>query len=212
MKILLMGAPGSGKGAQGSLIVDKHNIIRISTGDMLRQQIKIGSDIGMLAKKYMGRGELVPDDLIIQLLSERLLQQDASKGFILDGFPRTQSQAVMMTDQDIIPDLILVLDAPDEVIIQRICGRLTHMASGRVYHEQFSPPKVAGIDDLTGEPLIRREDDKFDTVSQRLDTYRRHTYPVVQYYQSIMPEKVVIIDADQPPERVFAAVEPHLHL
>ena len=206
MIILLMGAPGSGKGVQGQMLIDHFGLLRISTGDMLRDQISKNTVLGVQAKKYMDEGMLVPDDLIVKLLQVRISEPDCKNGFILDGFPRTESQAKALTEQGLLPDHIIFLDVPQEVIIQRICGRLTHVSSGRVYHEIFNPPKKIGLDDVTGEPLERRGDDNEVSVKQRLAVFENQTRPVMEYYQS--DERVAIheIIGDRSPAAVSEAV------
>jgi adenylate kinase len=206
MIILLIGAPGSGKGVQGQALIDHLGLLRISTGDMLREQIDKKTALGVQAKKYMDEGMLVPDDLIVKLLQVRISEPDCERGFILDGFPRTESQAQALTDQGLLPDHIIFLDVPQEVIIQRICGRLTHVSSGRVYHEVFNPPKIAGLDDVTGEPLERRGDDNEVSVRQRLAVFEEQTQPVIDYYKSYDQVSMHHIEGNRPPLNVSEAV------
>lgn len=182
MKIILLGAPGVGKGTQGELICGKFNIPKISTGDMLRAAIKEGTDLGNKVKDIMASGNLVSDDLIMSLVKERISKPDADKGFLLDGFPRTLVQADSMRNNHIHCDYIIHIDVADSEIIKRLTGRYVHPNSGRVYHSVFNPPKVAGKDDVTGEDLIQREDDKEETVLERLKVYREQTEPLVKYY------------------------------
>ncbi|MBE2896379.1 adenylate kinase [Pasteurellaceae bacterium HPA106] len=183
MNIILLGAPGAGKGTQAQFIMNEYHIPQISTGDMLRAAIKAGSELGKQAKVLMDAGKLVPDDLIIALVKERVAQDDAKNGFLLDGFPRTIPQADALKDANIKIDYVLEFDVPDEVIVERMSGRRVHQPSGRVYHVVYNPPKVDGKDDVTGEDLIIRADDKPETVLDRLKIYHNTTKPLVDYYQ-----------------------------
>jgi adenylate kinase len=182
MRLILLGAPGAGKGTQATFICHRFGIPQISTGDMLRAAVKAGTAMGMAAKQVMDAGGLVGDDIIIGLVKERLLQADCANGFLFDGFPRTIAQADAMKDADVKLDVVLEIDVPFDAIIERMSGRRVHMASGRSYHVKYNPPKVEGQDDLTGEPLIQRDDDKEETVRKRLDVYQRQTRPLVDYY------------------------------
>jgi adenylate kinase len=182
MKLILLGAPGAGKGTQATFICQKYGIPQISTGDMLRAAVKAGTPLGIEAKKIMDTGGLVSDELIINLVKERITQPDCAEGFLFDGFPRTLPQADAMKAAGVNLDFVLEIDVPFDAIIERMSGRRSHSASGRTYHVKFNPPKVAGIDDLTGEPLIQREDDKEETVKKRLDVYSAQTRPLVDYY------------------------------
>ncbi len=182
MRLILLGAPGAGKGTQAGFICQKLGIPQISTGDMLRAAVKAGTAMGLAARKVMDAGALVNDEIIIGLVQERLAQPDCAKGFLFDGFPRTIPQADAMKAAGVKLDLVLEIDVPDAAIIERMSGRRVHLASGRSYHLQFNPPKVAGIDDLTGEPLVQRDDDSEATVSKRLDVYQAQTRPLVDYY------------------------------
>ena len=182
MRLILLGAPGAGKGTQATFICQKFAIPQISTGDMLRAAVKAGTPLGMQAKKIMDAGALVSDDLIINLVKERIAQPDCAKGFLFDGFPRTIPQADAMKNAGVKIDYVLEIDVPFEAIIERMSGRRTHTASGRTYHVKHNPPKVAGLDDVTGEPLIQREDDKEETVRKRLEVYSAQTRPLVDYY------------------------------
>jgi adenylate kinase len=182
MRLILLGAPGAGKGTQASFICQKLGIPQISTGDMLRAAVKAGTTMGLAAKKVMDAGALVSDEIIIGLVKERIAQPDCAKGFLFDGFPRTIPQADAMKAAGVKLDLVLEIDVPDDAIIERMSGRRVHMASGRSYHVQFNPPKVAGKDDLTGEDLIQRDDDSEATVKKRLDVYQAQTRPLVDYY------------------------------
>ena len=184
MKIILLGAPGAGKGTQAQFIMNKFGIPQISTGDMLRAAIKAETDLGKQAKTLMDEGKLVPDDLIIALVQERVSQPDCVKGFLLDGFPRTIPQADALKTAGIHIDYVLEFDVPDEIIVERMSGRRVHLASGRTYHVVYNPPKVEGKDDITGEDLVIRPDDKKETVLERLKVYHSTTQPLVDYYQA----------------------------
>lgn len=182
MRLILLGAPGAGKGTQASFLCQRYGIPQISTGDMLRAAVKAGSPLGVLAKQVMDSGGLVSDDIIIGLVKERITQPDCAQGFLFDGFPRTIPQADAMRHAGVNIDVVLEIDVPDEAIIDRMSGRRVHPASGRSYHLKFNPPKVAGVDDLTGEALIQRDDDREDTVRKRLQVYQDQTRPLVAYY------------------------------
>ncbi len=184
MRLILLGAPGAGKGTQATFICQKYGIPQISTGDMLRAAVKAGTPLGLEAKKVMESGALVSDDLIINLVKERIAQPDCSKGFLFDGFPRTIPQADAMKAAGVKIDYVLEIDVPFDAIIERMSGRRSHTASGRTYHVKYNPPKVEGKDDVTGEPLIQREDDKEETVRKRLEVYSAQTRPLVAYYSS----------------------------
>jgi adenylate kinase len=183
MRLILLGAPGAGKGTQAAFICQKYGIPQISTGDMLRAAVKAGTPLGLQAKAVMESGGLVSDDLIINLVKERILQPDCATGFLFDGFPRTLPQADAMKAAGVNLDYVLEIDVPFEAIIERMSGRRSHPASGRTYHVKFNPPKVEGLDDVTGEPLVQREDDKEDTVKKRLEVYSAQTRPLVDYYR-----------------------------
>jgi adenylate kinase len=184
MRLILLGAPGAGKGTQATFICQKYGIPQISTGDMLRAAVKAGTPLGLEAKSVMESGALVSDDLIINLVKERIAQADCAGGFLFDGFPRTIPQADAMKTAGVKLDYVLEIDVPFDAIIERMSGRRSHPASGRTYHVKFNPPKVEGLDDVTGEPLIQREDDKEETVKKRLDVYSAQTRPLVDYYSS----------------------------
>ena len=184
MRLILLGAPGAGKGTQAAFICKQYGIPQISTGDMLRAAVKAGSEMGIAAKKVMDSGQLVGDDIIIGLVKERLLQADCAGGFLFDGFPRTIAQAEAMKTAGVKLDYVLEIDVPFEAIIERMSGRRSHPASGRIYHVKFNPPKVEGVDDITGEPLVQRDDDKIETVQKRLDVYSAQTRPLVDYYSA----------------------------
>jgi len=182
MKLILLGAPGAGKGTQATFICQKHGIPQISTGDMLRAAVKAGTPLGLQAKSVMDAGGLVSDELIINLVKERIAQPDCANGFLFDGFPRTIPQAEAMKQAGVKLDYVLEIDVPFESIIERMGGRRQHPPSGRTYHVKFNPPKAEGKDDVTGEPLVQRDDDKEDTVRKRLDIYTQQTRPLVDYY------------------------------
>ncbi|MGL5741588.1 MAG: adenylate kinase [Legionella sp.] len=183
MRLMLLGGPGAGKGTQALRLIERYKIPQISTGDMLRAAIAQGTPLGLSAKKIMETGGLVSDDIIIWLVKERLKQSDCANGFLFDGFPRTIVQADALKQAGIYLDHVIEISVDDEEIIKRISGRRIHQPSGRVYHVQNHPPKQDGIDDVTGEPLIQREDDKEETVRKRLEVYRNQTAPLVKYYQ-----------------------------
>ena len=182
MKLILLGAPGAGKGTQAAFICRQYGIPRISTGDMLRAAVKAGTPLGQQAKAVMEAGQLVSDDLIINLVKERIAQPDCAAGFLFDGFPRTIAQAEAMKQAGVKLDYVLEIDVPFEAIVERMSGRRSHPASGRTYHVKFTPPKVPGKDDVTGEPLVQRDDDREETVKKRLDVYSQQTRPLVDYY------------------------------
>ena len=183
MRLILLGGPGAGKGTQANYIKDKYGIPQISTGDMLRAAVKAGTDLGKEAKGYMDSGGLVPDEVIIGLVKERIKEPDCEKGFLFDGFPRTIPQADAMKEAGVPIDAVVDVDVPDEEIIKRMSGRRAHLASGRTYHVVFNPPKVEGKDDVTGEPLVQRDDDKEEVVKKRLDVYHDQTEPLIDYYK-----------------------------
>lgn len=182
MRLILLGAPGAGKGTQATFICQKFGIPQISTGDMLRAAVKAGTPLGLEAKAIMAAGGLVSDTLIINLVKERLTQADCANGFLFDGFPRTIPQADAMKAAGVMLDYVIEIDVPFDAIIERMSGRRSHPASGRTYHVKFNPPAVEGKDDVTGEPLIQREDDQEETVKKRLDVYSAQTRPLVDYY------------------------------
>jgi adenylate kinase len=182
MRLILLGAPGAGKGTQAAFICRKYGIPQISTGDMLRAAVKAGTPLGLAAKKVMDSGALVSDDIIIGLVKERIAQPDCANGFLFDGFPRTIPQADAMKAAGVKLDYVLEIDVPPEAIVERMTGRRSHPASGRTYHVKFNPPKVQDKDDVTGEPLVQRDDDKEETVKKRLEVYAAQTRPLVDYY------------------------------
>ena len=184
MRIILLGAPGAGKGTQAQFITEKFGIPQISTGDMLRAAVKEGTELGKQVEQVMASGGLVTDETIIALVKERIAQDDCANGFLFDGFPRTIPQAEAMVNAGVPIDVVLEIDLPDDEIVKRLSGRRVHLDSGRVYHVVFNPPKVEGMDDVSGEPLIQRDDDKEDTVRKRLAVYHEQTEPLVAFYES----------------------------
>ena len=184
MRLILLGPPGAGKGTQATIIKEKFGIPQISTGDMLRAAVKAGTPLGLAAKKVMDEGGLVSDDIIIGLVRERLQQPDCQAGYLFDGFQRTIAQAEALKEGGIPLDYVLVIEVPDEEIIDRMSGRLVHPASGRTYHVRYNPPKVPGKDDVTGEPLVQRDDDREEVVRKRLAVYHEQTEPLIAYYEA----------------------------
>ncbi len=183
MRLILLGPPGAGKGTQAAFITAHYGVPQISTGNMLRAAIEAGTAVGLAAKKAMDAGRLVSDDLIIKLVTDRLAEPDCRSGYLFDGFPRTIPQAEAMKEAGVRIDFVLEIDVPDAEIIRRMAGRRVHLASGRSYHVIFNPPKVPDRDDVTGEPLVQRDDDREDTVRKRLQVYHRQTSPLVEYYR-----------------------------
>jgi adenylate kinase len=218
MRLILLGGPGAGKGTQANYIKERYQIPQISTGDMLRAAVKAGSDLGKKAKEYMDSGQLVPDDVIIGLVKERIKEPDCQKGFLFDGFPRTIPQADAMKEAGVPIEAVVDIDVPDAEIIKRMSGRRVHLASGRTYHVVFNPPKVEGKDDETGEPLIQRDDDKEETVRKRLEVYHDQTEPLIDYYkkwesagEAAAPKYIRIEGVgkvDQIRDSIFAALDP----
>jgi adenylate kinase len=184
MRLILLGPPGAGKGTQAAYLCKRFGIPQISTGDMLRAAVKAGTPLGLAAKQVMDAGGLVSDDLIIGLVRERIAQSDCAAGFLFDGFPRTLPQADALKAAGVHLDAVLEIDVPSSEIVERMSGRRSHLPSGRTYHVKFNPPKVAGLDDVTGEPLIQRDDDREETVLKRLSVYHSQTRPLVDYYSS----------------------------
>ncbi len=182
MRIILLGMPGSGKGTQAQFLMDRYEIPQISTGDMLRAAIKAGTPLGLKAKGFMDRGELVPDEVVIELVKQRITEGDSARGYILDGFPRTIQQADALRNAGVGIDYVIEIEVSDDEILKRMSGRRMHPASGRTYHVEFNPPKVPGKDDVTGEPLIQRADDAEETVKKRIATYHAQTKPLIDYY------------------------------
>jgi len=185
MKMILLGAPGAGKGTQAKFLTETYGIPQISTGDMLRAAVKAGTDIGLKVQSVMNSGGLVTDEIIIDLVKERIQQDDCQSGFLFDGFPRTIPQAEAMLDAGVKIDVVLEIDVPDDDIVRRLSGRRVHLDSGRVYHVDFNPPVQKGLDDVTGEQLIQREDDSEETARKRLLVYHEQTKPLVNYYMNL---------------------------
>ena len=197
MNLIILGPPGAGKGTQAAFIASEQNIPHISTGDMLREAIKNGTELGLQAKAVMDAGNLVSDELIIELVKERISQDDCRNGFLFDGFPRTIPQAEALKENNVDINGVIELVIADEEIIKRMSGRRIHLASGRTYHVKFNPPKIENLDDETGEPLIQRDDDQEETVKKRLKIYHESNFPLVEYYESMSSEgktKYVKID------------------
>jgi len=184
MRLILLGGPGAGKGTQANFVKEHYKIPQISTGDMLRAAVKAGTDLGKKAKEFMDSGGLVPDDVIIGLVKERIKEPDCENGFLFDGFPRTIPQADAMKEAGVPIEAVVDINVPDDEIIKRMSGRRAHLASGRTYHVVFNPPKEEGKDDVTGEALIQRDDDKEETVRKRLDVYHAQTEPLIDYYKN----------------------------
>ena len=192
MRVILLGSPGSGKGTQAQFLTEKFNIPQISTGDMLRAAVKAGTTLGIEAKKVMDTGGLVSDDIILGLIKQRIAEADCNNGFLLDGFPRTIAQAEGLGAMGVDIDHVIEIAVADEENIKRLGGRRVHLESGRTYHIQFNPPKMEGVDDVTGEPLIQRYDDKEDTVRRRLEVYHQQTKPLVDFYSQAAEQGRVI--------------------
>jgi adenylate kinase len=184
MRVILLGGPGAGKGTQANFIKERYGIPQISTGDMLRAHVKAGTELGVAAKKIMDEGGLVSDDIIMGMVKERIAEDDCKSGYLFDGFPRTIPQAEALKEAGVPIDAVVEIDVPDEEIIKRMSGRRVHLASGRTYHVVFNPPKEEGKDDVTGEPLIQRDDDQEDTVKARLKVYHDQTEPLINYYSA----------------------------
>ena len=189
MNVILLGPPGAGKGTQARFIVEECGIPQISTGDMLREAVAAGTELGKRVKSVMDQGLLVTDDIIIDLVKERIAKPDCKNGFLFDGFPRTIPQAEALVEADVRIDCVIEIRVPDEEIISRLSGRRVHAESGRIYHVEHNPPRVEGKDDETGEPLIQRDDDKEETVKERLRVYKEQTQPLIGFYQTVAKEK-----------------------
>ena len=202
MRLILLGAPGAGKGTQAQFICEKYGIPQISTGDMLRAAVKAGTELGVMAKKIMDEGGLVSDELIINLVKERIEEDDCANGFLFDGFPRTIPQAEALKESGVSIDGVVEIDVADEEIIKRMSGRRVHPGSGRTYHLVFNAPKVEGKDDVTGEDLVQRPDDQEDTVRQRLGIYHQQTAPLVDFYKGLL----AAAEADAPAYHYVAGV------
>ena len=209
MRIILLGAPGVGKGTQAKFICNRFAIPQISTGDMLRESIRDGSSLGRKVKKVMDQGALVTDDIIIDLVKDRIKKNDCEKGYLFDGFPRTIPQAEALAQQNIQIDSVIEIKVEDDQIIARLAGRRVHQTSGRIYHITNNPPKRKNLDDVTGEPLIQRDDDKEDTIKQRLEVYRNQTEPLVNFYQKMHKGGVISyrsIDGNKMYEKLSAEI------
>ncbi len=210
MRLMLLGCPGAGKGTQAKLITEKYQIPQISTGDMLRAAIAAGTPLGLKVKQIMEEGRLVSDDIMIELVKARIQDADCVNGFLLDGFPRTIPQADALNENNIHFDYIIQISVPDDELIKRLCGRRVHLASGRVYHTIFNPPKVAGKDDITGEPLIHRTDDHEETIANRLAVYHKQTEPLIEYYRNDKGPVYVKVDGtgsvEEVSRRIFSAL------
>jgi adenylate kinase len=208
MRIILLGPPGAGKGTQANNLIRDYGVVQLSTGDMLRAAVKSGTKIGRKAKAVMEAGELVSDEIVAGIVRERIQQTDCAKGFMLDGFPRTQVQAElldqMLAELGVGIDRVIEFQVDNETVVQRISGRRIHQSSGRTYHVEFNPPKQEGRDDITGEPLVQREDDNADTVRNRLNAYHEQTAPLVSYYSN--KGNLVSIDGMQSPEEVYTSL------
>jgi adenylate kinase len=214
MKMILLGAPGAGKGTQAKFLTETYGIPQISTGDMLRSAVKAGTDIGIKVQSVMDSGGLVTDEIIIDLVKERIQQDDCQSGFLFDGFPRTIPQAEAMLDAGVEIDVVLEIDVPDNEIVQRLSGRRVHLDSGRVYHVDFNPPVQEGLDDVTGEPLIQREDDIEETVRKRLSVYHEQTKPLVNFYINLEKKlgtvKFKKIDGTVSIDEIVSNIKEHL--
>ena len=205
--IILLGAPGAGKGTQAKFICEKFNIPQISTGDMLRQAIKAASPLGIKAKEIMDAGGLVSDEIVIGLVKQRLQENDCKNGYLFDGFPRTIAQADSLKDAGVLINFVIEIAVPFSEIISRISGRRVHLPSGRTYHIEYNPPKVALRDDITGESLIQRDDDKEETVKKRLDVYIKQTEPLIDYYNKLSNVKYIKIDGTKSVDKVKSQIE-----
>jgi adenylate kinase len=216
MKMILLGAPGAGKGTQAKFLTETYNIPQISTGDMLRAAVKAESEMGLKVKSVMDSGGLVTDEIIIDLVKERITGDDCKSGFLFDGFPRTIPQAEALKDAGIEIDVVLEIDVPDEEIVRRLSGRRVHLDSGRVYHLEFNPPGTEGLDDETGEALVQREDDQEDTVRKRLSLYHEQTKPLVDFYQEMEKNsgkvRFIKIDGTRMIHEIVSDIKQNLHL
>jgi len=216
MKMILLGAPGAGKGTQAKFLTETYAIPQISTGDMLRAAVKAESDMGLKVKSVMESGGLVTDDIIIGLVKERITEDDCAEGFLFDGFPRTIPQAEAMEDAGVEIDAVLEIDVPDDEIVRRLSGRRVHLDSGRVYHVDFNPPAKEGLDDVTGEPLVLRKDDEEDTVRKRLSLYHEQTKPLVNFYQEMEKKtgkvRFIKIDGTRSINEIVADIKQSLDL
>ena len=216
MRMILLGAPGAGKGTQAKFLTEAYGIPQISTGDMLRAAVKAGTEVGLKAKSVMDAGSLVTDDIIIALVKDRITQPDCKDGFLFDGFPRTIPQAEAMRDAGVPIDVVLEIDVPDDEIVRRLSGRRVHLDSGRVYHVEFNPPAEEGKDDVTGEALVQRDDDKEATVRKRLSIYHEQTKPLVDFYSDMEKDtgdvKYIRIDGTRAINQIVADIKQSLGL
>lgn len=214
MRLILLGCPGAGKGTQAKFIKEKYHIPQVSTGDMLRSAIQAGTTLGRQVKQIMDEGKLVSDEIMIQLVKERINQPDCNRGFLLDGFPRTTPQAEALKDNHIFIDFVVEINVPDSELIKRLSGRRIHQSSGRVYHLEYNPPKIAGLDDITGDALVQRLDDHEDTIKQRLQIYHQQTEPLINYYKKQNGTIFIKIDGigtvEEVSERIFKAIDSHI--
>ena len=213
MRLILLGPPGAGKGTQANFLADKFGLVKVSSGDILRSAVRSGSKLGEEANKYMSVGKLIPDSIIIDLILDRVSSGECDSGFLLDGFPRTKEQAVALTASGIDVDSVIEIQVSDEVIVSRMSGRLFHPASGRTYHVSSNPPLIAGKDDVTGESLVVREDDKASTVRNRLDIYHEQTTQILSYYRDASSgsnQKVFSVDGSMSISAVSSAIESFL--
>ena len=210
ISIILLGAPGAGKGTQAKFITEKYNIPQISTGDMLRNAIKAGTELGLKAKEVMDKGQLVSDEIVIGLVKERIKEADCKNGYLFDGFPRTTAQADALKSAGVQIDYVIEIAVPDAAIISRLSGRRVHLASGRTYHIDFNPPKTPGKDDVTGEDLIQRDDDKEETIKKRLEVYHAQTSVLSNYYSKDSKVKFITVNGtqsvDQVTTQIFASI------
>ena len=210
--IILLGSPGAGKGTQANFLTKYFNIPQISTGDMLRNAIKNGSELGVKAKVLMDAGELVSDDIVIGLVKQRVKEQDCLNGYLFDGFPRTLAQAESLMKNQILINYVVEIDVDPEVVVDRLSGRRIHVASGRTYHVKYNPPKIDGIDDITGEDLIQRDDDNEDSIRNRLHVYQKSTVPLISYYENLLNINYIKVDGSLPVDQIFDIIIKNINL
>lgn len=210
--IILLGAPGAGKGTQAKFICEKYSIPQISTGDMLRNAIKAGSELGLKAKAVMDSGHLVSDEIVIGLVKERIKQDDCKNGYLFDGFPRTIVQADSLKHAGIMINYVVEVAVPNQEVIKRLSGRRVHLASGRTYHINYNPPKVDNLDDVTNEPLIQRDDDKEETIIKRLEVYAKQTVPLIEYYSHDAKVHYIKVDGTLDVAQVSVEIFNHIKL
>jgi adenylate kinase len=206
ISIILLGAPGAGKGTQAKFLTEKYNIPQISTGDMLRNAIKAGTELGLKAKSVMDAGQLVSDEIVIGLVKDRILAPDCANGYLFDGFPRTEAQAKALGDAGVQIDYVVEIDVADDVIITRLAGRRVHLQSGRIYHTQYNPPKIFNRDDVSGEELVQRDDDKEETIKKRLTVYHTQTKVLSDYYANDGKVKFIKINGNASVDSVTQAL------